>query len=180
MVDIVNCNVRHGMNNLPHPPSKSLLRSPLILLIVLMLGLGGCAISTPFPQWEAKPSASNEDAVVLVLTRIVVNTEKREEFDRQTSRVLDSIRSQPGLIGFSARRELFGNQGWTLSAWASDDARAQFVRSTVHQEAIAKSAPAIVSIELKRLTMARNKLPANWTQALALLDDPADRRSYGK
>lgn len=146
----------------------------------MLFGLGGCAISTPFPNWGSKPPAISEEALVLVLTHIVVNTEQREEFDRQTKRVIDSMRSQPGLIGFSARRELFGNQGWTLSVWANEQARADFVRSAVHQEAIAKSAPAIVTIELKRLTLPREKLPANWAQALALLNDPADKRTYGK
>jgi heme-degrading monooxygenase HmoA len=155
-------------------------RSRIVLFFVVLFGLGGCAISTPFPKWDNKPPSSSEEALVLVLTRIVVNTEQREEFDRQTKRVIDSIRTQPGLIGFSARRELFGNQGWTLSVWANDQARADFVRSAVHQEAITKSAPAIVNIELKRLTLPREKLPANWAQALALLNDPADRRTYGQ
>ena len=116
----------------------------------------------------------------MVLTHILVNTQQREEFDRQTKRVIDSIRNQPGVMGFSARRELFGNQGRTLSVWASDQARADFVRSSVHQEAIAKSAPAIVSIELKHLTLARKKLPENWTSALTLLNDPANRQTYGQ
>ena len=51
-------------------------------------------------------------------------------------------------------------------AFASDAARARFVRSAVHQEAIAKSEPAIVTVRLKRLNMARKDVPRDWAAAL--------------
>jgi heme-degrading monooxygenase HmoA len=140
--------------------------------------LGGCAISTPYPRLSAAPPASAEDTVVLVLTRIVVDVDRRDEFDRQTKRVIDSMPQHPGLIGFSARRQLFGSEAWTMSVWASDEARAAFVRSSVHQQAMRQSQPAIVGVELKRLSLPRQQLPGNWAQALALLDQPEGRRSY--
>jgi heme-degrading monooxygenase HmoA len=140
--------------------------------------LTGCAVSTPFPRLESATAESGKQPVVLVLTRIVVDPQNRAEFDRQTSRVIDSMPSQPGLMGFSARRELFGQQGWTMSVWASQEARAQFVRSAVHQEAIAKSKSAIVTVELKRLTMQRDELPKNWTEAIQKLDEPGNLRNY--
>jgi heme-degrading monooxygenase HmoA len=140
--------------------------------------LTGCAISTPFPRLQNASSEAGKQPVVLVLTRIVVDPQNRAEFDRQTSRVIDSMPSQPGLMGFSARRELWGNQGWTMSVWASQEARAQFVRSAVHQEAMAKSKSAVVTVELKRLTLPRDELPKNWTQALQKLDEPGNLRNY--
>lgn len=150
----------------------------ILALSTPLLGatLGACAIGTSFPNLAA--SGPPDQPVVLVLTRVVVDIPQRAEFDRQNGKVMDSMGAQPGLLGYSARRELFGPQGWTMSVWASDEARAAFVRSAVHREAIARSAPAIVTVELKRVTLARKDLPRDWDAALRMLDDPVGRRSY--
>jgi heme-degrading monooxygenase HmoA len=168
MFEKLSFAVRNGKSNLGR----------LAVAVSVMSLLTGCAISTPFPRLQSAASESGKQEVVLVLTRIVVDSQNRAEFDRQTSRVIDSMPSQPGLMGFSARRELFGKQGWTMSVWASQEARAQFVRSAVHQEAIAKSKSAIVTVELKRLTMPRDELPKNWTEAIQKLDEPGNLRNY--
>ncbi|MBL8475703.1 MAG: hypothetical protein JNK71_06470 [Methyloversatilis sp.] len=65
---------------------------------------GACALSTPFPRIDRAVAGEADDAVVLVLTHIVVDGTRRDEFDRQTRRVIDSMATQPGLIGYSARR----------------------------------------------------------------------------
>ncbi len=150
----------------------------LLSVLALLPVLNGCAISTPFPDLAGGPPELADKPVVLVLTHITVNTDNRTEFDVQTKMVIKSLSKQPGLLGYSARRELFGNQGWTLSVWENDAMRAQFVGSAIHQQAILKSAPAIVSVGFKRLTLPRSKLPANWNEALALLATPEDLRSY--
>lgn len=141
---------------------------------------GACALSTPFPRIDRAVAGEADDAVVLVLTHIVVDGTRRDEFDRQTRCVIDSMATQPGLIGYSARREVFGNEAWTMSVWASDAARARFVRSAVHQEAIAKSEPAIVTVRLKRLNMTRKDVPRDWAAALELLAQPGNERLYAK
>lgn len=166
----------------PLPSSAAHLFTALRALLPalgLSLLLGACALSTPFPRIDPSAAGKPDDAVVLVLTHIVVAGDRRDEFDRQTRRVIDSMATQPGLIGYSARRELFGNEAWTMSVWDSDAARARFVRSAVHQEAIAKSEPAIVTVRLKRLNMARKDVPRDWAAALALLAQPGDVRRYG-
>lgn len=150
----------------------------MLVFTAAMLALKGCAISTAWPSLAPVGAERSDDLVVLVLTHVVVNPGQRSEFDRQNSRVMASMASHPGLIGHVARRKLFGDQGWTLSVWANDEARAAFVRSAVHREAIAKSLPALRGVELKRLTVARKDLPANWDQVLRLLADPEGRRNY--
>ena len=150
------------------------------MALAVVLLLGGCAISTPFPQLKEAPGVGSEEKVVVVLTHIVVDSNQRNEFDRQTRRVIDSLPSQRGMLGYSARIQLFGNEAWTMSVWAEDTDRAGFVRSAVHQEAIVKSAPAIVSIQLKRLTLARKNIPESWPRALELLAEPSDLRTYGQ
>lgn len=159
-------------------PKRLLTR--LALACSLVPFLGACAISTPFPKLAEPDPVRAQEKVVLVLTRIVVDTRQRSEFDRQTRRVIDSMPSHPGLIGYSARRQLFGSEGWTMSVWASDADRANFVRSVVHKEAIAKSQSAIQTVELKRLNVARKDLPDSWPRALEILAQPGDLRNYGE
>jgi len=150
----------------------------LALLSALTVLLNACAIGTPWPRLTPATPDAAEETVVLVLTRVVVDTKQRAEFDRQNSRVLASMNQHTGLVGYAARRQLFGSQGWTMSVWANDDARAAFVRSAVHREAMARSQPALVAVELKRLTVARKDLPADWDAVLRLLADPEGLRNY--
>jgi heme-degrading monooxygenase HmoA len=153
-----------------------LLLRTLLMAAGLSALAGACALSTPFPRIDMAVGGKADDAVVLVLTHIVVDGARRDEFDRQTRHVIDSMATQPGLIGYSAQRELFGNEAWTMSVWAGDAARARFVRSAVHQEAIAKSGSAIVTVRLKRLNMARKDVPHDWAAALKLLAQPGNER----
>ena len=157
----------------------SCMASRALMALAVVPLLGACAISTPFPRLKMS-GAGADDQVVVVLTHIVVDSNQRSEFDRQTRRVIDSLPSHSGMLGYSARRQIFGNEAWTMSMWASDGDRAGFVRSAVHQEAIAKSAPAIVNIQLKRLSLTRKDVPAGWPRALELLAEPGDLRTYGQ
>lgn len=165
-------------------PPRSSARASSLRTLLLAVGLsalaGSCALSTPFPRIDMTTAGTPDDAVVLVLTHIVVAGDRRDEFDRQTRRVIDSMASRPGLIGYSARRELFGNEAWTMSVWAREADRARFVRSAVHQEAIAQSRSAIVTVRLKRLIVARKDVPRDWAGALELLARPGDVRVYGE
>jgi heme-degrading monooxygenase HmoA len=140
--------------------------------------LGACAIGTPFPKLAVTSGEAAEQPVVLVLTKVVVDQENRAEFDRQNSRVIASMNQQPGLLGFGARRELFGPQGWTITIWADEASRSAFVRSGLHGEAISRSRQAIVGAEFKRLTLPRKDLPGDWDTVLQMLADPQGRRSY--
>lgn len=166
------------------PPEETLLprlSNPLFRRAVpgfLALWLAGCAISTPFPRIPPAPGKGADEDVVLVLTHIVVDTGRRAEFDRQTRRVIDSMPGHAGLLGFSARRQIFGNEGWTMSVWASDEARARFMGSAVHQAAIGRSRPAIVTVRIKRLSLSRADLPGDWGRALEMLAQPEGVRVY--
>lgn len=153
-------------------------RAAALMLGSWLVWLNGCAIGTPWPRLPAAAPEQANDTVVLVLTRVVVDTQQRREFDRQNNRVLGSMASQPGLIGHAARRQLFGDQGWTMSVWTDDAARAAFVQSAVHREAVARSMPALRTVELKRLTVARRDLPTDWDQVLRMLADPDGRRNH--
>lgn len=148
------------------------------LVPAAMTLLTACTVGTPWPRHLAGTPEQAGETVVLVLTHVVVDTSQRGEFDRQTNRVLAGLDRQPGLIGYSARRQLLGDEAWTMSVWADDAARAAFVRSALHREAVDRSAPALKLVELKRLTLARKDLPRDWDAVLRLLAEPDGRRGY--
>jgi heme-degrading monooxygenase HmoA len=161
------------------PASRSTLRAlhPRQLLLLLLLPLvSGCVIGMPVPT-IADTGADQGEPVVLVLTHVVVDRTQRSEFNRLNRRVLASMEEHPGLLGHGARRELFGENGWTMSVWANDDARAAFVQSRVHREAIAGSMPALVRVRLRRAVVERSALPKDWDEVIRLLDMPEGTRT---
>lgn len=149
-----------------------------MLLMAASALVGGCAISTPYPRISQAPAGVADSSLVVVVTHITLNTAERAEFDRQTRRVVASLPSQPGLVGYSVRRELLGNQAWTLTVWDAEEVRQNFVSSAVHREAMGKSAAAIAAVQFKRVTLPRNQVPADWDAALQLLAQPGDLRQY--
>jgi heme-degrading monooxygenase HmoA len=142
------------------------LYAPLIAFAGL---LAGCTIATPFRS--AAPAAPGPDRVVLVLTHAVVEPVRRAAFDEHTRRVLESLPGQPGLLGYSVRRQVLGNEAWTMTVWRDEAARARFVASDVHRAAIAAGAPALRSVRFLRIEIAAAELPLSWSRALALLDE---------
>jgi quinol monooxygenase YgiN len=148
-------------------------------MTALIAFINGCAINSPYPKFDS--SAINADEqLVLVISRIIIDTKQRQEFDKQTGMVIKSMPSHEGMLGFSARRQIFGDEAWTLSVWTNADAMQKFVRSTVHTEAMNKSQPAIVTTEFKRLLVKPSDIPRNWSEALVKLAEPGDLRNYGQ
>ncbi|MFC3148621.1 antibiotic biosynthesis monooxygenase [Piscinibacterium candidicorallinum] len=147
------------------------------LVASALVALGACSINTPYPRL-ATPEAAAQAPVVLVLTHATLDPKRRESFDVHTRRVLAEMTRQPGLLGYSARREIFGTQAWTLTIWASEADLARFMNSPVHREAVRKGMEGLVAMESKRLLLKRDALPTSWDQALALLKDPEGRRAY--
>jgi quinol monooxygenase YgiN len=129
--------------------------------------LGGFSIATP---WRPRPPAAGEPALLAVsLTHAVLHADRREPFDRATRAISAALPAQPGLVGYRLRRQLFGNEVWTLSAWISEAARADFVRSPAHQTAMRDALPAIAQLRMLRLQRAREQLPLAWSEVEALL-----------
>jgi quinol monooxygenase YgiN len=157
--------------------NRKLARS-FALIYSFVLTLGGCTIATSFPNTKQLSTRNGKSTVVLVLTKIEIDTKQRKAFDQHTRRVIRHMSKQPGLLGFSARRELIGPNGWTISIWKDDASRAQFMRTAVHREAIKASLPAIIRVTSKRIDVAPQELPKNWREAIALMDQPDGIRNF--
>ncbi len=142
-----------------------------------LLALTSCAVGSPVPDPQAVAQRHGSDtSVVVALTRVEVPHRDRLPFDFHTSRVLGQIQAQPGLLGWGARREVFGTHGWTITVWRDDAARAAFVRSEVHRQAMRRGEPESAISEFKRLSLKPSELPRSWDEVMALWDKPGPTR----
>ena len=149
-------------------------RAALTALVSL---LAGCTFATPYRHLQAPDRSATQRTAIVVLTHVVVDNDKRAPFDEHTRRVIDSLADQPGMLGYSVRRQIFGNEAWTMTVWRDENSRARFVASTVHRSAIAASMPALKSVRTKRLELPLKEIPMEWARALQLLEQPSS--TYG-
>ncbi len=135
----------------------------------------GCTIATPFRQLQP----ADDGTVVLVITHAVLDNAKRAAFDEHTQRVVASLRAQPGLLGYSVRRQVLGNEVWTMTAWRDEAALSAFVRGPTHQAAISNGAPALQSVRFCRFTLPATDLPLTWSHAERLLEESGEGYARG-
>jgi quinol monooxygenase YgiN len=132
--------------------------------------LHSITVSTPYPRFPVG-DADPGTRVLVVLTQGRIDPDRRSEFDRQTTHVLDAMAAQPGLLGYSAKRELFGDTVWTLTMWENDGARRQFLASAVHRRAVDLGGAAVVAMLSWRAELGVEEVPRSWPEALAMWAD---------
>jgi heme-degrading monooxygenase HmoA len=144
----------------------------LFVVPAMLLGLGGCTIATPFKLLPpAADSAPSSDAIAHVsITFAKVDVQNRGRFDAYVARLSRILPNQPGLIGYSLRQELFGDELWTVTAWQSNAARTAFVRGELHLEAIREGGPALIDTRFARAEIKIRDLPLAWPRALEILE----------
>lgn len=129
----------------------------------------GCTISSPLKgpglSGDSVIVETENDQVVVGLTYIRTgeDAQKNKVFWRHVSEVYQSMEAQPGLVGYSIRREVFGDQGWTMSIWQDEQSLQGFVQSTVHQNAIKAGMPALTQTKFARLTVHKSRIPISTT-----------------
>jgi len=169
------------MMKLTRPPSLLRLLSLAVtapLALALAPALGGCAVarpwSTPGAPAPAPGAAAGGATVTLVITHAVLDGARRKPFDEYTGRVVEALRSGtvPGLVGFSVRKELFGDQVWTMSAWTDREASRRFAAASPHREALEQASDAIRSVRVRTFEVPRDAPPPRWEEALRWLERP--------
>lgn len=144
----------------------------------LAFALFGCTVARPWSQPGAPAAAAGPDAgratVTLIITHAVLDGAMRKPFDEYTERVVEALQSGtvPGLVGFSMRKELFGDQVWTMSAWTDREASRRFAASSPHREAMEVASDAIRSLRVRTLDLPRDAPPPSWDEALRWLERP--------
>ena len=143
------------------------------MLFVLLTQLAACTFSRPFtgPGYDSTRGVTLDSAgeeVVMVLTHARLG-DGRDTFDDNVSSILDTLEQQPGLIGYSVRIEILGDDAWTMTVWDEEANVDRFVRSSRHQTAIHESLSELTDMRFLRKRMPRSEVPVDWEQALQML-----------
>jgi quinol monooxygenase YgiN len=137
------------------------------------LVLGGCTVSKPFsrPANQERPTQADQqaDSTLLVALTHAVLSEDREPFDRYTRMLVDEMEKQPGLYGYSVRKELLGDEVWTMTVWYDKASLERFIYSDIHQQAIQAAMPAVIATRFLRFEVPQDEAPPRWNDALERL-----------
>jgi heme-degrading monooxygenase HmoA len=139
--------------------------SQILSILVVIPALASCAISTPY---RVKKESPPDAQVVVSFTRVALDQKKRSVFDSYVKEIASTLDQQTGLLGYSLRREVFGNQAWTVTVWESDEALMRFVNSQLHTEAMEKSEPSVVGTDFVRKRMKSGDIPVPWTEIVEM------------
>lgn len=136
----------------------------------LLSSLWSCTVSTPFrgPGYSNGTPGSDGDVIVAV-THATLHRGNRSAFDKHTSLVIKDIPTHAGYLGHSVRKQLFGNEVWTLSVWRDHVSLDEFVRAPVHREAIKQGIDAIIEAQFLRFEWPASSPPPRWSETLERL-----------
>lgn len=139
----------------------------MALLSLCCLPLGGCKIALP---WRSISQAPPSQQVLVALTHGFLDSATRKGFDAYSRKIAKEMEAGAfaGLVGFSIRKEIFGDEVWTVSVWEDERALAAFIRSDLHQEAIQKTSHALVSMETHEVWLPASELPIDWDRVTEL------------
>lgn len=136
----------------------------------IALGLSGCAVSTPFQKAEPQ-SPPSSDAVIVAITEATLGDDaaQRRAFWANVERVDASLPTRDGFLGVSKRTELFGDRVWTMTVWEDEASLDAFVRSDVHQTAIAEAYGGLDGARFVRFEVTLGAVPVAWSDAIERL-----------
>lgn len=147
----------------------------LAALVAGALLLPGCTVQRSFhgPGFErgrgvTLPAAG--ETVFMSLTHGVLDRSTRKAFDSYIEKVVEDLPNHAGLVGLSVRKELLGDEVWTMTVWADRQSFRDYVRSPVHQAAMDAGAPAVEEFRSALIEVPANSIPVGWRDALDLLD----------
>lgn len=149
------------------------LTASLLAVVAMALVAPGCAIAMPFrgPGWDGAPTVARDEYVV-VLTHAVLDGETRASFDGGFDPVRAQLDGAEGLVGYSMRKELLGDEVWTMSVWQDEASLKRFLYRGAHRDVMRDGAIAIETGDFRRFTIPASDVPPTWSQALAWLEDP--------
>ena len=139
----------------------------LALLLSAAVWLPSCSIATPL-RWTV-PADSAPEELFISVTHAVLDPAKRDAFDAGTKALFTTLAAEDGLLAYSRRKELFGDEAWTMTVWRDEAAHAAFVRSAAHRQAMREGRTALVRARFAEFEWPKASGRPNWRAALAAL-----------
>jgi heme-degrading monooxygenase HmoA len=147
--------------------------SSLLLPILMLALLTGCAYTAPYRTVPTTPALSPGGTALLTLTAAEIRPGKRWDFFQQTRAVLEELPSQDGLLGYSFRFQIVGRKAWTMTVWRDAAAQKKFLRSETHRRAAQDGASLTTAMKFHSLEVPLDSLPLDWGSALRHLESAA-------
>lgn len=127
------------------------------------------AVHSPVRLLPAASQLASSALVALSLTHARIHPDQRGAFERATLALFRQLSVADGLLMYSIRRELLGDQAWTMTAWTTDAHRARFLASEMHANALLSARESIRSMRSLRHAVPVSDLPLRWGKVLRLL-----------
>lgn len=146
--------------------------------VLLLFSLSGYYLTKPYEQFEThiQNTELKPDTKVLVAITYIEegsNADQNDLFWENNSAVIDDLENQSGLLGYSVRKELFGNRAWTMTTWRDTASMKKFRRSTYHKKAMNESIDAAQKAGFAKVWVAYARIPLDWEEAEVLFEKHA-------
>jgi hypothetical protein len=145
-----------------------------LLTISLLLILAGCSLSTPtsHPNPSVKVDPAQTYWVVVTHAVLPEDSSQRKRFHQYVEAIEDTLGEQSGLVSFSKRAEILGDEVWTLTVWESEGEIALFSYTDVHGELLEDDPlmGAIGPARFARFQVKGTEIPVSWATALSELE----------
>lgn len=128
-------------------------------------------ISPPF-KWSKIAQYDGESVIVAVTyARLVEDKVSRRLFFKHVTNINKHLEAAEGYIGSSLRMQPFGDDTWTVSVWRDEACMRKFVYSKEHATAMKEASKAMAEAKVAHRSMANSRLPLQWKEVFALLDE---------
>lgn len=142
--------------------------------------LSAFTFGTPFQSSEALEKIPADVQVFVGITHVTTGDDsaKNKIFWDHTMRVVDSLPSHEGYLGHKIRKQLFGNEAWTMTVWKDEAAIQNFVSGEKHSNAMQNGLDAVAKARFVRFEIPKSAIPISWDDAEKIMNDKG-RDLYG-
>lgn len=150
-----------------------------LLVFCRLLSLA-CAPASPFegPGYDRRSGilTDHPGPFLVVVTHTKAREANLDAFDNSVDAIVQQAEDTKGFVGSSLKGEIFGLERWTMTAWESDAALADFYGGGAHEAALARSHELVEGVYSAHFMVERAKMPPTWDQALEHLEvsEPVD------
>ncbi|HEX4878511.1 MAG TPA: hypothetical protein VFV39_01590 [Limnobacter sp.] len=144
--------------------------------LLAVVGLTGFSISTPMSFPKGKQAVATQAR--LVVTHATIKARQSSRFYDLSEAVVDSLKNQPGVLAYSVRRQVFGNQAWTLTLWEGESGTSAFVNNTAHAKAMASVNEVLDCARFLRVNWSGPVKDLRWEDVLARMEQESTAYSF--
>ena len=156
---------------------KFLKRLSASLSIISLSACTALPISTPFKVVENEDAEKNlNDKLLVAITHTQVRPGQQKQFMSFVKQVENTLKNQLGLYGYSLRKELLGDQAWTMTVWYDESSMNSFKITYSHRSAMSSANSMLLNARFAKAWVDQSSLPIKWKNALKMLENTL--RSY--